>query len=390
MILKINVKSLLLISMFSFIYILLSYYLGKRINTFVGRFYSNSKQYVFFIIVLVLSTFYIVYSLLKYSFKIDITWMKNLGNYWMAIFYYLVFLFFLSDIIFLLFKISNLQNSNLYGYINNIHYSGGFVVLLSAVLIVYGTFNAYNYKSVSYDIKINKKKSDINELKIAMLADLHYDNSRIRYFSEVVDLINRENVDLICLCGDIVDENTNKNDIKRLLNDLKRLKTTYGIYAVNGNHESHLNYQQDYEEGLKNIGIRLLEDETIQVNNSFYIIGRKDISVSRESNKHRLDINNLVKDINKNQLTLLLDHQPVDIKNVESTCIDLQLSGHTHKGQLFPNNLVTGLMFATDHGLYKKDDYSLIVTSGIGTWGPPVRVGSNGEVVFVKLKPDYD
>ena len=390
MILKINVKSLLLMSMFIIIYVLLNYYLGKRINIFVRRFYSNSKQYILFIMVLVLSTSYIVYSLLKYTFEIDMNWMKNLGNYWMAIFYYLVFLFFLSDIIFLLFKVSNLRDTNLYGYINNIHYSGGFVVLLSAVLIVYGTFNAYSYKTNYYDISIDKNINNVNELKIAMIADLHYDSSRIDFFSKVVELINKENVDLICLCGDIIDENTNKNELKILLNDLKKLKATYGVYAVYGNHESYLKYQQEYKEGLKNIGIRLLEDETVHVNNSFYIIGRKDISINRGNSNHRLDIDNLIKDINRNQLILLLDHQPVDIKNVENTDIDLQLSGHTHKGQLFPNNLVTRLMFATDHGLYKKNNYSLIVTSGIGTWGPPVRVGSNGEIVFIKLKPDYE
>ncbi len=312
--------------------------------------------------------------------------MKSLGNYWIVTFYYLVLLFLLSDIIFLFFKVLNLRSSNIYGYINSIYYSGGFVILLSAAIIIYGAFNAYSYKPVYYDITVNKEISDINELKIAMIADLHYDKRRIDYFCEIISLINKESVDLICLCGDIIDENTNKKDLDKLVSDLKKLKATYGLYAVNGNHESYLDYHQEYKGILENNNILLLEDKAVSVNDMFYIVGRKDVNQERISSETRLNINDLIKAIDKDKFILLLDHQPVDIESVENTSVDLQLSGHTHKGQFSPNDLITRLMFKKDHGLYQNDGYSLIVTSGVGTWGPPVRVGSSGEVVFIRIK----
>ena len=130
---------------------------------------------------------------------------------------------------------------------------------------------------------------------------------------------------------------------------------------------------------MRNQGVILLNDKYYIINDDFYLVGRKD---KREK---RLSIDKLLDDINKTRAIVLMDHRPVEIFKA-SKYVDLELSGHTHKGQLWPGNLFVR------SGIYNLGDYTLYTTSGIGTWGVPIRTSGNSELVIINIsgKNTYD
>ena len=159
------------------------------------------------------------------------------------------------------------------------------------------------------------------------------------------------------------------------------LHAPLGVYAVPGNHDYYGNDVDQLVVEMDKIGIQVLADETALVANDFYIVGRKDLAA-----KSRRTTTALVAGLDQNKPLIMMDHQPVEFDEASDSGIDLLLSGHTHRGQLFPANLITRLIFENHYGYLKKDQLHSIVTSGFGTWGPPLRIGSRAEIVEINLK----
>lgn len=157
------------------------------------------------------------------------------------------------------------------------------------------------------------------------------------------------------------------------------------MYAITGNHEyfENLNESIDY---LEKANIRVLQDEVVKVDNAFYVVGRNDRRSENTTTEKIKSLDEMLKDIDKTLPIIVLNHKPEDLKAAESEKIDLQLSGHTHNGQIFPGNLTIKFMYEDPYGYLKKNDFNLIVTSGYGTWGPPIRIGTQGEIVNIKLR----
>ncbi|WP_199241659.1 hypothetical protein [Desulfosporosinus sp. Sb-LF] len=133
-------------------------------------------------------------------------------------------------------------------------------------------------------------------------------------------------------------------------------------------------------------GVNVLRDQYIKVENSFYIIGRDNPSRRSGGNTEgRKELGDLIKGVDSSLPLILLDHQPLELETAQQNQIDLQLAGHTHEGQLFPGNLITKLVYEIDWGYLKKGNYNLIVSSGYGTWGPPLRIGTHSEIVCATL-----
>ena len=130
----------------------------------------------------------------------------------------------------------------------------------------------------------------------------------------------------------------------------------------------------------------MLRDNSVLIDNSFYVIGREDSSLERAAKIKRKDLSSLVEDLDKSKPFLLMDHQPGNLSEPEKQGIDLQLSGHTHRGRIFPANIITNGIFEIDYGYLKKNNSQFIVSSGYGTWGPPIRIGSRCEIVEINLK----
>lgn len=138
-------------------------------------------------------------------------------------------------------------------------------------------------------------------------------------------------------------------------------------------------------EFFKQADIKLLQDEFLEIDDEFTVVGRKDISPIGEQGIKREDINAVLEDVNTNKPIIMLDHQPSKINEEAEKNIDMILCGHTHKGQLFPGNLITKNLFLIDYGYLKVKNTNIIVSSGVGTWGPRMRIGSKAEIVNIKL-----
>lgn len=259
------------------------------------------------------------------------------------------------------------------------------ILLIANGLMTYGTINTLNVKTKEYSITINTTQTNKDSLTVGLISDLHlgyiYDDKRV---SEIVDRLNQMNVDIVCIVGDIFDGDyktiNNKEKIKSLF---QNIKSTYGVYASLGNHDAG----KTYDEMIKFINesnITLLRDDYQVIDNKFIIAGRRDSSPIGNHGKDRKETLEIV---NPNDLPIIvMDHQPGNISEYDNN-IDLILCGHTHQGQFFPLNLFTDLVYDVDYGYYQAsiDSPQVIVTSGVGSWGPPQRIGTNSEIVKINI-----
>ena len=233
----------------------------------------------------------------------------------------------------------------------------------------------------------------MENLRIAMLSDAHLGTTfNSKEFEKHLGNIQSQNPDIIFIVGDYVDDSTSKADMIETTKALGKIKSKYGIYFVLGNHDKGY-YGSAYRgfsgsdllnELTKN-GIKTLHDEVLLINNSFYIIGRKDLSEEYKST--RKSMSELTKELDNNKYIIDLDHQPSDFENQSLTKVDLVLSGHTHGGQLFPFNQVGKWIGANDlvYGHEKRNTTDFIVTSGISNWAIKFKTGTKSEFVVIDI-----
>jgi predicted MPP superfamily phosphohydrolase len=136
---------------------------------------------------------------------------------------------------------------------------------------------------------------------------------------------------------------------------------------------------------LHDHNIQLLNDTAVLIENSFYLVGREDISISQFTQQKRKELSAIIEDVDKSKPMILLDHQPYKLDQAEKNGIDLQLSGHTHHGQLWPFNFITKAVYELSHGYKQKGTTHYYVSCGIGGWGPPMRTNSRPEIVSIKM-----
>lgn len=219
-----------------------------------------------------------------------------------------------------------------------------------------------------------------------MVSDVHVGiGVKEKGIDNMISSINSLNPDIVFFCGDMVDENTNSKFKQYLAHASKNIKSKYGVYAITGNHEyieANLSETFSY---FKCSNVKILQDAAEKIDDSFYVVGRDDpasISVTKHQTK---SLKEILKDVDKSLPIIVLNHRPIELEEAQEEKIDLQLSGHTHNGQFFPNNLITKLVFEDDYGYLNKGSFNLIVSSGYGTWGPPIRIGTKGEIVNIKV-----
>jgi predicted MPP superfamily phosphohydrolase len=200
-----------------------------------------------------------------------------------------------------------------------------------------------------------------------------------------VSVINSLNPDVVLMAGDIIDESVKPFVEQQMGETLKLLKSKYGVYSVLGNHEYIGENGEQAVIELGKAGVQVLRDKTVKIGNSFYIVGRDDPSGERFSSEERKQLSALLGNIDSSLPIIVLDHRPTSLQEAKKSGADLQLSGHTHNAQIFPGQLITGIIYEKDYGYMKEGGFQLIVSSGYGTWGPPVRVGSISEIVDINL-----
>ena len=303
------------------------------------------------------------------------------GSYYLAFMAYAFFLVLFMDIYRLLssFSFLPLLGTTLQAQIWKVG------ICLIIVLISFGSLNARKAQVVTLSLEMPLGNPAIDSLCAVAVSDIHVgpfiNSSRIR---GLVDKINGLSPDIVFLVGDIVDESISAAAEEGLTEELKRIKAPLGIYAVPGNHEYYAGIE-DVQKYLSRGGVRLLRDEFVVIKDSLILVGREDIMANRLGEEKRRPLSEILREAPKNLPIIVLDHTPINLEEATSQGVVLQLSGHTHNGQMWPFNLITRLIFEKSWGLLQKENTLFYVSCGYGTWGPPVRIGSTPEIILLNL-----
>jgi predicted MPP superfamily phosphohydrolase len=377
------------------LYLIFCYYIGlKGKNIIINIKHHNIYKVhnlIYWIIYWSIALAFIFSNMLRGILTTDnliTTSITIIGAAYIAILFYSVLTFLIVDILKLILKRIDL-NSQVIKFIKKIYFNGITVFVLIAIILSIGAFNVQNTAVTSYELSINKQagaSGEITSLNIVMISDVHMGiGIQENGVDRMIHLINQLDPDIVLFCGDIFDESTTTRLKEYSREAFKNIKSKYGVYAITGNHEYNAGDIGETISYFKDANITYLQDEAIKIENSFYIVGRNDPVNVRITGQDVKPLSELLKDVDKSIPIIVLNHRPERLQEAEEEGVDLQLSGHTHKGQMFPGNLITERIYKKDYGYLKSDNFNLIVSSGYGTWGPPVRIGSRSEIVNIKV-----
>lgn len=346
-------------TLFLAIYALLIFYFG--FNTYQWLQTWNFPIHpLLFGVVWFISAFGYVIGKFNHRFK----YFSMIGSYWFIVMQYGLILFPLSTILYLLWPSDR-----------TIFIVGNVVATVFLLIFIAGTYMAFSPVVRYKTIHVDKGSSSHGELKVVLASDFHLGLlSNKKHLQRFVNLANLEEPDVVLLAGDLVDDDPIWFVEKGMSDVMRQLKTTYGVYGVVGNHEYYGRKIPLLVEEMKAAGVRMLLDETICIENSFYVTGREDVT-----NGKRLTLADL-KPEKEDLPWFVMDHTPLDLHSPAQLGVDLHVSGHTHRGQMWPNHLFTGRLFELDYGYKRKSFMHTFVSSGFGFWGPPIRLGSRAEL----------
>lgn len=273
--------------------------------------------------------------------------------------------------------------------VTEIYNSGIIPIILTGIFITYGCINAKNVIEKEYNIYTDKNIRN-EGYKVNFISDLHFGTTMSNNeLQKYCDNISQGNVDIVILGGDIVDENTTLKQMKDAFKILSSIKSNYGIVYVYGNHDKsryaiNPNYtEEELKEAISECRIKILEDDIYEINNELCIIGRKDRSDSEE----RKSAQDLVSEFNKDYYTIIVDHQPCEINENSENGYDLMVSGHTHFGQIWPLGHLMNLFKINEmnYGYERVGNMDIIVSSGMGGWGYPIRTEKKCEYLIINI-----
>lgn len=308
-----------------------------------------------------------------------------IAGYWMCANLYLVLMILAADIVWLVRRRVKPWSERTCKWV----YSSIFVI--TALLVGLGGWQANRIQVTPYEVTVTAPRAQTGHMRIALISDIHlgtvWGAGRVQ---DIVRRINELEPDVVLISGDLLDDGTGslhgKEEIQQAF---QGLKSTYGTYACLGNHDSgfgkHYN-PEETEAFLEGCGIRVLTDEKVLLGDQVLLIGRWDASmqVERKTAAELVD--------GQTELPIvMLDHQPPARykdwwKEADRAGVDLVLSGHTHDGQIFPGCLITRMISTCSYGCWKGKNLQAVVTSGVGTWGPTVRIGTKSEIVLIDLR----
>lgn len=387
-----NMKMMMIVFLILGLYIGLCYYIGTKAKRIIlnGKFkFKNRLSFViYWVIYWIIALSFIISNMIKGILDAEsgLSYIFALIGYiYIAIFIYSVLIFISVNILRFTSRKIKLANP-IREVLKKIYFKGISVFLIVFILVGFGVWNAQDKVVTSYEINVNKKAGEIKSLNVVMISDVHMGIAiKEKGVDKMVHSINKLNPDIVLFCGDIFDENTPTNLKEYSRKAFKSIKSRYGVYAITGNHEYGAGDLSETISYFKESGINFLQDEQIKIADSFYVVGRNDPSNRRITGEEVKPLKEIMKDVDKTLPIIVLNHRPEQLEEAEKEKVDLQLSGHTHKGQLFPGNLITSYLNEKDYGYLKKDNFNLIVSSGYGTWGPPIRIGSKSEIVNIMI-----
>ena len=325
---------------------------------------------------------------------------RRISTYWIGIMLYSLLYVVLFDLLRLIAKHTKLKNTLLFSR-GSVISIGSVVVACAVATCLYGIFNARNIKVNEYSVTVNKSCGSDKHLKAVLVADLHMGYAiGVDHITNMVEKINQQDADIVIIAGDIFDNSYDgMDDPEGIKAQLRSIKSKYGVYAVYGNHDIDEKilmgftfdwggkqlHSEKMTNFMKECNIKLINDESVLINDEFYLVGRRDTDKPGTEDGTRAEISELTNNFNKTKPIFVLSHEPDELQKTADAGADIDFSGHTHDGQLFPGNLTIGLFWENPCGMIKKDNMYSIVTSGVGVYGTFMRVGTDAEICSVDI-----
>jgi len=382
---------------FIIFYLAAAFYMGKRLFGWFRFVFPKFNLWAFLIVfaILVVVAFW---ALMPLAYPILFIYgVRMVGGYLSGFFMYLFLLFALGDLVVAAMGVVKLIKADAVKKAR--FYAGVAAVLIAIAVTGYGAYNATHIIITNYEVQLSRDPG--GELNIVLVSDLHLGEVfSERRLEQMVAYINSLNPDIVCIAGDIFNDDfyAIKNP-ERAAELLRSIETNYGVFASLGNHDtgptlgSMINF-------LEESNVHLLIDEHVIIDDRVVLIGRLDeippwIRGDGFGVMQRVEFSYIMAavrtDLSYRGLSglpiVVIDHNPAHINEFGSE-VDLALFGHTHRGALFPVNLITNAMFVTHYGHFQRDSYSphVIVTQGVHAWSIPMRVGTNNEIAQILVR----
>ncbi len=258
---------------------------------------------------------------------------------------------------------------------------GSLTILVALGISSYGIWSSYHPRIKYLDIKLKNLPTAWQGKTIVQISDVHLGNVFGQNFlSKIVNQTNAINPEMVVITGDLFDGMG--DDLKHSVKPLADIKAPRGIYFITGNHETFLPSDQTAE-ALSQVPVKIMKDQLVELD------GLQLIGINYPTLGQSIDLPQTIKRLNPNpnEATILLYHSPVQVDAVSQTdVVDLMLSGHTHRGQLWPFNIITWLIYhGFDYGLHQIGKMQIYTTTGAGGWGPTMRVFASPEITAIKL-----
>jgi len=330
---------------------------------------------------------FIIGEILEHTYSSLVSeWIYRIGAFWLAFMLY----FFLTILLFDFIRLLNYFFHFLPEISQTLRFRIGLITIaFVSIVVLAGHINALNTRVREIPLTIHKKINGNTEMRVLMASDIHLgaligENREER----LVNIIIKQKPDLVLLCGDLVDGDVASAIRKNLGRQIQKIKTPMGVYAIPGNHE-YIGGIQKTLPYLESININILRDKTLVLPNGVQLVGRDDRDNRRMGEENgRKSLKELMTGLDKTFPVIVMNHQPFNLDEAVTEGADLHLSGHTHHGQLWPFNYITKAVYELSWGYLKKGETNFYVSSGFGSWGPPVRLGNTPEVVVFNLKFD--
>lgn len=250
--------------------------------------------------------------------------------------------------------------------------------VLMIALCGYGWFNAHNPAVRHYTITLDKA---VTPLRIALVSDFHL-GAQVgnAMLEKLVAIIEAESPDMILMPGDVIDNDASVYREKQMQARMQKITAPLGVYASMGNHEFYGDSLANAQ-AIRDGGVVLLRDQAVVVADKLVVIGREDEHV-----RSRKSLEELLSGVDARLPVIVMDHRPTEILPTSTLPVDIQVSGHTHRGQIFPANWITQAMYRLDYGHEAIGNGHFFTTSGYGFWGVPMRLGSRSEVVIIDVE----
>lgn len=325
---------------------------------------------------------------------------RRISTYWSGIMLYSLMFICFFDILRLVAKHTKLKNTRLFSRTSVISI-GSIIVCCAVAVCLFGIIHARDIKTKDYSVNVSKSCGDTKNMKAVLVADLHMGYAiGVNQITKMVDKINAQNPDIVIIAGDIFDNSYDGlDDPEGIKKQLKSIKSKYGVYATFGNHDIDekilMGFTFDWSgtnlndsrmtSFVKDCGITLMQDNTQLIDNKFYLVGRRDKEKSGNTDGSRKSIKELTENLDKTKPIFVIAHEPDELQETANAGADIDFSGHTHNGQLFPGNITIKWMWENPAGMLKKNNMTSIVTSGVGVYGPYMRVGTDADISVVNI-----